>query len=52
MVIPSDDPTEAARAIHLALQSAGVQPADLDYVNAHAAGSTMCPSSPGRIPSP
>ncbi len=41
MVIPSDDPTEAARAIHLALQSAGVQPADLDYVNAHAAGTPV-----------
>jgi 3-oxoacyl-[acyl-carrier-protein] synthase II len=41
MVIPSDDPTEAARAIHLALQSAGVQPANLDYVNAHAAGTPV-----------
>lgn len=41
MVIPSDDPTQAARAIQLALQSAGVEPADLDYVNAHAAGTPV-----------
>jgi 3-oxoacyl-[acyl-carrier-protein] synthase II len=41
MVMPSDDPTQAARAIQLALHSAGVEPADLDYVNAHAAGTPV-----------
>ena len=41
MVIPSDDPTEAARAIQLALLDAGVEPAGVDYVNAHAAGTPV-----------
>ncbi len=41
MVIPSADPAEASRAIALALADAGVAPADLDYVNAHAAGTPV-----------
>ena len=41
MVIPSDDPTEAARAIQLALLDAGVEPTGVDYVNAHAAGTPV-----------
>jgi 3-oxoacyl-[acyl-carrier-protein] synthase II len=41
MVIPSTDPTHAARAISQALADAGVAPADVDYVNAHAAGTPV-----------
>ena len=41
MVIPSTDPTEAARAITLALADAGVAPGEIDYVNAHAAGTPV-----------
>jgi 3-oxoacyl-[acyl-carrier-protein] synthase II len=41
MVTPCSDPTEAARAISLALADAGVAPADVDYVNAHAAGTPV-----------
>ena len=41
MVTPCSDPTEAARAITLALADAGIEPADVDYVNAHAAGTPV-----------
>ena len=41
MVAPSTDPVQAARAIMAALADAGVEPADLDYVNAHAAGTPV-----------
>jgi len=41
MVAPCSDPTQAARAIGLALADAGVEPADVDYVNAHAAGTPV-----------
>ena len=41
MVTPCSDPTEAARAITLALADAGIGPADVDYVNAHAAGTPV-----------
>ena len=41
MVIPSGDPVQAARAITAALDDAGVGPGDLDYVNAHAAGTPV-----------
>lgn len=41
MVIPSDDPAEAARAIRLALLDAGVEPSAVDYINAHAAGTPV-----------
>jgi 3-oxoacyl-[acyl-carrier-protein] synthase II len=41
MVIPSSDPVQAARAISAALDDAGVSPADVDYVNAHAAGTPV-----------
>ncbi len=36
LVIPSSDPAPAARAIRLALANAGVNPGDVDTVNAHA----------------
>jgi 3-oxoacyl-(acyl-carrier-protein) synthase len=47
MVTPCSDPTEAARAITLALADAGIAP-DVDYVNAHAAGTPVGDVSRGR----
>jgi len=41
MVTPCSDPAEAARAITLALADARIAPAELDYVNAHAAGTPV-----------
>jgi 3-oxoacyl-[acyl-carrier-protein] synthase II len=41
MVIPSTDPTHAAAAITRALIDAGVAPDEVDYVNAHAAGTPV-----------
>jgi 3-oxoacyl-[acyl-carrier-protein] synthase II len=41
MVIPSTDPTQAARAITAALEDAGIAPEQVDYVNAHAAGTPV-----------
>jgi len=41
MVIPSTDPVHAARAIVAALADAGVAPDEVDYVNAHAAGTPV-----------
>lgn len=41
MVTPSSDPTQAARAITAAMADAGVSPAEVDYFNAHAAGTPV-----------
>lgn len=41
MVIPSADPHNAAQAIRFALKDAAINPADIDYVNAHAAGTAV-----------
>lgn len=41
MVAPCTDPVQAARAITMALHDAGVDPAEIDYVNAHAAGTPV-----------
>jgi len=41
MVAPSTDPVQAARAVTAALADAGIGPADVDYVNAHAAGTPV-----------
>jgi 3-oxoacyl-[acyl-carrier-protein] synthase II len=41
MVTPCTDPTEAARAITMALADAAVAPDEVDYVNAHAAGTPV-----------
>ncbi len=41
MVTPSTDPTQAARAITAALADAGVTPSEIDYFNAHAAGTPV-----------
>src|SRR6266850_1314414 len=36
MIIPSSDPAPAASAMQAALDDAGIQPREVDYVNAHA----------------
>jgi 3-oxoacyl-[acyl-carrier-protein] synthase II len=36
MIIPSSDPAPAAQAMQIALADAGVEPREVDYVNAHA----------------
>ena len=41
MVIPSENPVHAARAISASLVDAGVRPDEVDYVNAHAAGTRV-----------
>ncbi|MFM7244277.1 MAG: beta-ketoacyl-[acyl-carrier-protein] synthase family protein [Planctomycetaceae bacterium] len=41
MVIPSTNPVHAARAIVAALADAGIAPHEVDYVNAHAAGTPV-----------
>jgi 3-oxoacyl-[acyl-carrier-protein] synthase II len=41
MVIPSSDPVRAAAAITAALADADVAPHEVDYVNAHAAGTPV-----------
>lgn len=41
MIIPSDDPRNAARSMNAALQSAGLNAADVGYVNAHATGTPV-----------
>ncbi|MBN2231367.1 MAG: beta-ketoacyl-[acyl-carrier-protein] synthase family protein [Deltaproteobacteria bacterium] len=41
MVIPREDGTEVARTISLALADAGIPPAAVDYVNAHATSTTI-----------
>ena len=41
MVIPSSDPVHASRAIAAALTDAAVMPDEIDYVNAHAAGTPV-----------
>ena len=41
MVIPSSDPVQAAAAITAALVDADAAPDDVDYVNAHAAGTPV-----------
>ena len=35
MIIPSDDPRPAAGAMRAALADAGIQPSEVDYINAH-----------------
>ena len=41
MVAPCTNPENAARAIAMALEDAAVAPGDVDYVNAHAAGTPV-----------
>ena len=41
MVIPREDGSDIARTINLALHDAGMRPAQVDYVNAHATSTTV-----------
>ena len=41
MVAPCAEPAEATRAIEMALADAGLRPDEIDYVNAHAAGTPV-----------
>jgi 3-oxoacyl-[acyl-carrier-protein] synthase II len=41
MVIPSPDSGPSVQAVRRALEAAGLNPADVDYVNAHATGTTV-----------
>jgi 3-oxoacyl-[acyl-carrier-protein] synthase II len=49
MVIPSTEPQPASRAVRLALADAGVAPEDVDYVNAHAAGTPVGDRAEARV---
>lgn len=49
MVIPSSDPEQGIRAVRQALDDAGVQSCDVDYVNAHATGTPVGDACETRI---
>lgn len=49
MVIPSSEPGPASRAVKSALADAGVCPDELDYVNAHAAGTPVGDRAETRV---
>jgi 3-oxoacyl-[acyl-carrier-protein] synthase II len=49
MVIPSPSPEQAARAMRQALGDANVNPADVDYVNAHATSTPVGDVAEARV---
>jgi 3-oxoacyl-[acyl-carrier-protein] synthase II len=49
MVIPSSEPGPASRAVKTALADAGVSPDEVDYVNAHAAGTPVGDRAEARV---
>ena len=49
MVIPSSEPGPASRAVRAALADAGVDPDEVDYVNAHAAGTPVGDRAEARV---
>jgi 3-oxoacyl-[acyl-carrier-protein] synthase II len=49
MVIPSSDPEPASRAVRAALADAEVSPDEIDYVNAHAAGTPVGDRAESRM---
>ncbi len=49
MIIPSPDPESAAEAVRLALADAGVTPAEVDYVNAHATSTPVGDAVEARV---
>src|SRR5262249_1481592 len=49
MVIPSSDPKPAIAAVRQALEDARVDPADVDYVNAHATSTSVGDVAEARV---
>lgn len=49
MIIPSPDPAPAAEAVRQALADAGVTPAEVDYVNAHATSTPVGDAAEARV---
>lgn len=49
MVIPSPDPSPAATAMRLACRDAGVDPTELDYINAHATSTPVGDVAEARV---
>jgi len=49
MTAPRPDGRQAARAMRLAMRVAGVDPADVDYVNAHASSTPLNDSTESRV---
>jgi 3-oxoacyl-[acyl-carrier-protein] synthase II len=49
MVIPCPEPGPASRAVHLALHDAGLNPDQVDYVNAHATSTPVGDTSEARV---
>jgi 3-oxoacyl-[acyl-carrier-protein] synthase II len=49
MVIPNPEPGPASRAVHLALADAGLNPDQVDYVNAHATSTPVGDTSESRV---
>lgn len=49
MVIPSPDPAPAVAAMRLALADAGVNPDEVDYVNAHATSTPVGDAAEARV---
>jgi 3-oxoacyl-[acyl-carrier-protein] synthase II len=49
MVIPSPDPEPAMAAVRQALDDAGVAPAEVDYINAHATSTPVGDAAEARV---
>ncbi len=49
MTVPRPDGAQAARAMRLALASAGVRPDQMDYVNAHGSSTLVSDSTESRV---
>lgn len=49
MTAPRPDGSQAARAMRIALAAAGVQPEEIDYVNAHASSTPLNDSTESRV---